>query len=142
MDTDCIFCKILTGDIPSLKVYEDESTYAFLDIHPVNTGHILVIPKRHSRNILDISDEDLASLTATAKKAAQALISTGAEGVNIITNNEKPAGQVVFHTHWHIVPRYEGDGFTHWRGTARSEEEMEAKRQELEKKLQDMHRAA
>ncbi len=135
MDTDCVFCKIIAGTIPSLKIYEDESTYAFLDIHPVNLGHTLIIPKHHSRNILDVTEPDLAAITATAKRVANTLMNTGAEGVNIITNNEGPAGQVVFHTHWHIVPRYQGDGFTHWKGAPQTESAMEAKRAELTEKL-------
>jgi len=135
MQSDCLFCKIIAGDIPSLKIYEDDSTYAFLDIHPVNLGHALVVPKRHSRNILDASEEDLAAIAASTKKIGQVLMDTGAQGVNVIMNSEAPAGQVIFHTHCHVVPRYEGDGFTHWRGAPQTESAMETKRAELASRL-------
>lgn len=135
MDADCLFCKIIAGTIPSLKVYEDEATYAFLDIHPVNLGHTLVVPKQHSRNILEISGSDLTAATSTAQKVSRALTETGAKGVNIIMNNEAPAGQVIFHAHYHVIPRHEGDGFTHWRGAPQTPEAMEEKRAELAAKI-------
>ena len=135
MENDCIFCKIIRSEIPSRKVYEDDSVYVFLDLHPVNLGHTLVVPKAHSRNILEITEEDLAAIASAAKRVSQALMEGGATGVNVMMNNEAPAGQVIFHTHCHVVPRYEGDGFTHWRGAPQTEEAMEAKRTELASKL-------
>ncbi|OGD67142.1 hypothetical protein A2442_01965 [Candidatus Campbellbacteria bacterium RIFOXYC2_FULL_35_25] len=114
---DCLFCKIIKGEIPCTKVYEDEKTLAFLDINPTNIGHTLVIPKNHSRNIFDIKKEDLESVYNTSQRIAQAIKnSLGVDGVNIISNNESAAGQLVFHTHIHIVPRLENDGFRHWKG--------------------------
>jgi len=113
----CIFCKIITQEIPSQKIYEDEHTYAFLDIHPVNIGHTIVIPKIHSANIYEIPDIILTHLSKTVKKLAitikKAVI---ADGINIVMNNDSAAGQIIFHAHIHIVPRFSNDGFTHWRG--------------------------
>jgi len=112
---DCIFCKIIEGEIPSLKVYEDEDVYAFLDNGPINAGHTLVIPKKHSRNALEMNSNEFAllakkiHLVATAVKKA-----TDAGGVNITFNNESAAGQVVFHTHAHIIPRFKNDGYKMW----------------------------
>lgn len=112
-----VFDKIVTGEIPVTKVYEDEQCLAFLDLHPVNIGHTLVIPKIHSRNIFDIDPQTAGHVFSIAKKIALALQNVcGAEGVNIIMNNEPAAGQQVFYSHIHIIPRYTGDGFEHWHG--------------------------
>jgi histidine triad (HIT) family protein len=114
---DCLFCKIIAGEIPSSKVYEDDTCYAFLDINPVNIGHTLLVPKEHSTNLYETSDEDLAHMAPVIKKLSIAIKSAvGADGINIEMNNDPVAGQLIFHTHIHIVPRFEGDGFTHWRG--------------------------
>src|SRR3989344_662416 len=115
MTKDCIFCKIVKGEIPSCKIYEDSDTLAFLDIAPVNPGHTLVIPKEHFENLYTLPDETLAGLILTAKKIAQAIKKgIGADGVNIGMNNEKSGGQVIFHAHLHIIPRIEGDGLKLW----------------------------
>ena len=114
---DCLFCKIIAGEIPSYKIYEDENTFAFLDINPTNIGHTLVVPKKHSKNIFDIEKNDLNNVYQTSKKIATAIKkSLGADGINIISNNELAAGQLVFHTHIHIIPRFDNDGFKHWKG--------------------------
>ena len=111
MEQDCIFCKIIKGEIPSAKVYEDDKVFAFLDIMPANKGHCLVIPKTHSKNLTDIKDEDSGSLMHAAKKVAKALsLSLGCPGFSLVMNNEKEANQVVFHTHLHIIPRFKDDG--------------------------------
>ena len=111
MSADCIFCKIIRGELPSYKVYEDEKTIAFLDIKPVNAGHTMVVPKAHSHNIFDISPEDWEATTEVVRKLAIA-IEKGlkADGVNIAMNNREHAGQVVDHPHVHIIPRFKGDG--------------------------------
>ncbi len=111
MDPDCIFCKIVRGELPSYKVYEDDATFAFLDIRPVNAGHTLVIPKKHSHNIFDIEPNDWAEVTETVRKVSIA-IENGlrADGVNLAMNNREHAGQVVFHPHVHVIPRFKGDG--------------------------------
>lgn len=104
---DCIFCKIIAGEIPSAKIYEDDQVLAFLDISQATPGHSLVIPKEHVRNMLDMSPETAASLFSRIPKLAQALkTATGAEGLNILNNNEEAAGQTVFHAHIHLLPRY------------------------------------
>lgn len=114
---DCLFCKIITGEIPSSKVYEDEKCYAFLDLHPVNIGHTLLVPKAHSENLYTVADEDIAHMATVLKKLSIAIKqAVKADGINIEMNNDPVAGQLIFHTHLHIVPRFEGDGFTHWHG--------------------------
>lgn len=110
--SECIFCQIVSGQIPSSKVYEDEEVLAFLDITQVTTGHTLVIPKKHYRNVLEMDAEAASSLFARVPKIAKQLQEKlGASGVNIINNNEEAAGQTVFHTHVHLLPRFdESDG--------------------------------
>src|SRR3990167_4581592 len=109
--SDCIFCKIIRGELPSYKVYEDENTLAFLDIRPVNAGHTLVVPKKHSHNIFDIAPEDWATLAEAARVISIAIEQAlKADGVNIAMNNREHAGQVVDHPHLHIIPRFKGDG--------------------------------
>ncbi|MDO4814851.1 MAG: HIT family protein [Gemella sp.] len=103
-----IFEKILDKEIPSYKIYEDEHVYAFLDVFPVTKGHTLVIPKKHSRNILDCEPETAAHIGAALPKIANAVKDAfGADGINVMQNNEEYAGQTVFHLHFHIIPRYE-----------------------------------
>lgn len=107
----CIFCKIIKGELPSHKVYEDEKTVAFLDIKPVNAGHTLVAPKAHSHNIFDIAAEDWSAAADVVRKLSIAIEKgVGADGVNIAMNNREHAGQVVPHPHVHIIPRFKGDG--------------------------------
>ena len=109
--SDCVFCKVIRGDLPSYKVYEDENTVAFLDIRPVNAGHTLVAPKKHSNNIFDISPEDWIAVAEVVRKLAIAVEKgVGADGVNIAMNNREHAGQIVPHPHVHIIPRFKGDG--------------------------------
>ena len=115
MEKDCIFCKIVRGEIPSDKVYENEDTLAFLDIHPNNPGHTLVIPKVHSENLYDIDDHSLAAVMRTVQRVARAIKqAVGAGGINVAMNNEEAAGQVVFHPHLHVIPRFKEDGYSHW----------------------------
>jgi len=113
----CLFCKIIAGEIHCTKVYEDDTVLAFLDIHPVNIGHTLVIPKAHHTNLYYTPDETLAHMMTIAKKLSVAIKSAlNADGINIEMNNDPIAGQIIFHTHLHIIPRFSGDGFTHWHG--------------------------
>ena len=108
--SECVFCKIVKGELPAWKVYEDEDVVAFLDINPATPGHTLVVPKQHYRNILDAPDEVVAKVFKVAKKIAEATVKgLGAKGVNVITNAEEVAGQIVFHFHVHVVPRYSPD---------------------------------
>jgi histidine triad (HIT) family protein len=104
-----IFAKILRGEMPSYKVYEDDKALAFLDIMPRAPGHTLVLPKSPARNILDVAPDDLAHVMKIAQKIAQASIKVfGADGVTVQQFNEKAGGQVVFHLHVHVIPRQEG----------------------------------
>jgi histidine triad (HIT) family protein len=108
-DDNNVFAKILRGELPAHKIYEDESTIAIMDIMPRGDGHALVIPRSPSRNILDIADDDLAAVARTVKKIAQAVKRAfAADGVTIQQFNEGAGGQVVFHTHVHVIPRFEG----------------------------------
>ncbi|SDQ86375.1 HIT family protein [Virgibacillus salinus] len=111
---DCIFCKILNGEIPSAKVYEDEYVYAFLDISQVTKGHTLVIPKIHTKNIYETPPEVASSLFARIPTIANAIKKAYKPiGMNLLNNNEKAADQSVFHLHIHIIPRYgDSDGFS------------------------------
>ncbi|KKE79205.1 HIT family protein [Bacilli bacterium] len=111
---DCIFCKIINGDIPSAKVYEDEHVYAFLDISQVTKGHTLVIPKTHVKDIFETPPEVAKELYARIPKVANAIKETYQPlGLNTLNNNGEAAEQSVFHLHIHLIPRYgEGDGYT------------------------------
>ena len=108
-DNDNIFAKILRGELPAHKVYEDENVLAFLDIFPLSEGHTLVIPKNPSRNLLDIDPDDLCTLMRAVQKVARGVQQAlNADGIQIRQYNEAPAGQEVFHTHFHIIPVKEG----------------------------------
>ncbi|SKA33532.1 HIT family protein [Consotaella salsifontis] len=108
-DDGNIFAKILRGEIPSHKLYEDDNALAIMDVMPQSKGHCLVIPKAPSRNILDASDETLAKvMPVVAKLARAAKKAFEADGVFVCQFNEEPAGQTVFHLHFHVIPRYEG----------------------------------
>jgi len=114
---DCLFCKIIAKQIPVDLIYENEKVVAFLDINPVNPGHLLVVPKVHSENIAMASDDDLIALTLAVKKLAPAVCAVAScAGWNLEVNNGNAAGQVIDHTHWHIVPRRAADGLKHWPG--------------------------
>lgn len=126
-----VFCKILAGDIPSRKIYEDEYTYAFLDIAEDVDGHTLVIPKKHFRNTLDCELETLHHVIDTVQKVAKHYVDDcGYDGVDILNANEPSAGQTVFHLHYHIIPRKENDGvpsFPKYTGAKLSLDEMHQK---------------
>ncbi len=114
---NCIFCRIAGGAQPAEKIYEDKEICAFLDINPVNIGHALIVPKKHIRNILDADDKTLAKMFQAAKKVAVAVKeATKADGVNVSMNNELAAGQLIYHAHIHVIPRYKNDGFIMWCG--------------------------
>lgn len=108
--TDCLFCKIIAGEIPSETVYEDEDVFAFLDIKPVNVGHVLVVPKKHCENLLDADPEILRKIIAVIPKIAKGVMAAfNYEAFNLGVNNGALAGQLVPHLHFHIMPRKEGD---------------------------------
>lgn len=107
---DCIFCKIINGEIPCHKIYEDQNALAFLDISKQYYGHTLVIPKKHYKNILEIPANELAEIMNVVQKISQHYIQNcGFEGINIANNNEECAHQSVFHLHIHIIPRKTND---------------------------------
>lgn len=104
---NCIFCKIIRNEIPSVKIYEDGETLAFLDISPNTRGHALIIPKSHHENIYGLPVETWCLMNITAQKIAVAIkTALSADGINIVMNNESAAHQLVFHAHIHIIPRY------------------------------------
>ena len=107
---DCIFCKIINGDIPSFKVHEDEHTLAFMDINPANDGHCLVIPKGHARDLLTISESAVAAVVQSARRVARAVQATlQPDGINLVQCTGPAAGQSVYHFHMHVLPRRDGD---------------------------------
>jgi len=115
-ESGCVFCSIVAGDVPCVKVYEDMSVLAFLDIGPVSEGHTLVIPKTHFETLDACPAELLSKMAACAGRIARALVAAvGAKGYNVLCNNGKAAGQLVGHVHFHVIPRREGDGvFARW----------------------------
>ncbi len=116
--SDCIFCQIVEGKIPSSKLYEDDAVLSFLDINPINPGHALVIPKKHVTSIFDIDDETLQKCIVVASRVARAIKKgVKCEGMNVLQNNFRAAGQLIDHFHIHLIPRFENDGFlTSWPG--------------------------
>lgn len=112
---DCVFCKIISGEIPCHKIFEDEHTLAFLDISKDVDGHTLVIPKKHCVNVLDADQESLVCTINSVQKVANHYTQNcGYAGINILNANHKTAGQSVFHLHFHIFPRNEGDNVKVW----------------------------
>jgi len=109
-EESCLFCGIVRGEIPSTQVAEDERTLAFMDINPATPGHVLVVPKAHARDLLDIAPDDLAACARTAQRLARRAVERlGADGVNLINSAGSHAWQTVFHFHLHVVPRYADD---------------------------------
>ncbi|WP_373501652.1 HIT family protein [Desulfococcus sp.] len=125
---DCIFCKIIRGEIPSTRIYEDERVFAFMDIHPISKGHALVIPKVHAENIWEMASEDLAAVHAASKAIAHALRSAlDTEGIAVLQLNGAAVGQVVMHYHLHLVPRVKGAPalpMSHWELTPGNMDEI------------------
>lgn len=121
---NCIFCKIVKGELPCIKIYEDEEFIAFEDIQPVNKGHTLIIPKEHSSDILKMNPKMGTVAFKLIQKIGTAMMKgLDAKGFNTIINTKAPAGQTVFHTHINIVPRYENDGLKLFRKKEITEEE-------------------
>lgn len=121
---DCLFCKIVSGDIPAMKVYEDDEFIAFLDAFPFNDGHTLIIPKVHYDKLSETPDEIAAGLMRLVPQLSKAIMkSVNAEGFNVGVNNGKVASQSIDHTHLHIIPRFENDGHEPWHGKEKLVEE-------------------
>jgi histidine triad (HIT) family protein len=109
-DSDCLFCKILAGELPAQIVDEDERTMSFMDINPATRGHALVVPRRHARNLLEVDPEDLAAVAVSAQRLARRMTERlNADGINLINSCGSAAWQTVFHLHVHVIPRYEDD---------------------------------
>ncbi len=132
-DPDCIFCKIIAGELPGRIVDEDERTIAFMDIAPATRGHALVVPRAHSRDLLEIEPEDLqATAMAAQRLAARAKERLGADGVNLLNACGPAAWQTVFHFHIHVIPRYECDPLRlPWVPSAGDPDEIAAAAQEI-----------
>jgi histidine triad (HIT) family protein len=107
---DCIFCQVLAGDIPSEKVYEDDHAIAVMDINPWTRGHIVVFPRKHAENVFEIEDDELQRVSLAVKRVA-GLVREGLDpdGVNLLQSNGRAAWQTIFHLHFHVIPRYDGD---------------------------------
>jgi histidine triad (HIT) family protein len=109
-DPDCLFCQIIAGELPSQRVDEDERTVAFMDINPATRGHVLVVPKAHAADVLEIDSEDLAATVIAAQRLARKVTERlGADGVNLLNSCGSAAWQTVFHLHIHVIPRYADD---------------------------------
>lgn len=109
-DPDCLFCKIVAGEIPATTVHEDDRTVAFMDVNPGARGHLLVVPREHVADVHAIGEDDLAAVARTAKRMAGRVVERlGADGVNVLQNSGAAAWQTVLHYHVHVVPRYRGD---------------------------------
>ena len=112
---DCIFCKIIRGEIPCAKLFENEDVIAFLDIAPARPGHTLILPKLHAATLFDLPPELGTAVVAAIQKVGTAVMeATGATGLNVFQNNFPAAGQAVPHLHWHLIPRHEDDGLQLW----------------------------
>jgi histidine triad (HIT) family protein len=109
-DDDCIFCKIISGEIPGTIVDQDERTVAFMDVNPATRGHALIVPRRHARDLLEIERDDLEATIVAAQRLARRMHDRlGTDGINLLNSCGRTAWQTVFHFHIHVIPRYEGD---------------------------------
>jgi histidine triad (HIT) family protein len=133
-DPDCIFCKIVAGEVPATRVDEDERTVAFMDVNPATRGHVLVVPREHVADLHEIGPEDLDACAAMAQRiAGRQRERLGADGVNLLNSCGPAAWQTVFHFHLHVIPRYEGDPLRlPWRPAPGDEDEIAAAARELQ----------
>lgn len=114
---DCIFCKVVSGSATSYRVYEDDAVVAFLDIKPVNRGHLLIVPKEHYATLLDAPAHVLTDIMSAVPGLARAAMkAVEAPAFNLLINTGRESGQLVDHVHAHIIPRFDGDGYKHWVG--------------------------
>jgi len=134
---DCLFCKIVAGEIPAAKIHETKNTLAFLDISPINPGHTLIIPKTHYEDIFQMPDDTLAETAIETKFVGNALKkATDARGISVITRNSRAAGQEIDHSHTHVIPRYVGDGHKSWTGKKYRNGEIEKMTDKIKKEIQ------
>ena len=134
---NCIFCKIVAGEIPSAKIYEDGAVLAFLDVGPVSDGHTLVIPKLHFEKLHECPVEILSCVASCFGKVAKAVVAaTGCDGYNVLCNNGRAAGQLVEHLHFHIIPRHNNDGvFSKWPSYKYEQGQIESIAERIKKNL-------
>ncbi len=135
----CIFCKIIKKEIPADFIYEDEYVAAFLDIHPINIGHTLVVSKKHFDDFISTPDYIAQKLILTIKKITPIILKAmKANACNISTNNGKESGQVIEHVHFHIIPRFSDDNFIHWQGREVAAEELGKAAEKIRKEIQKL----
>lgn len=135
---DCIFCKIVKGEIPAQKVYEDSSRLVFLDIAPMNYGHLLIIPKEHYKNFFETPDEVLADLIKLSKKMAKAMCKAlGTDSFYLRINTNKAAGQLVDHLHFHLIPRFIEDGLSSWLTKEYKDGELEIYKEKIKNEIEN-----
>ena len=136
--TDCIFCKIVTGEIPSARVYEDETKLAFMDIGPVQPGHTLLIPREHYERFTDLPDDLAADLARLLPQLSRAVVkAAAADGFNIFQTNGACSGQAVPHVHIHIIPRHDNDGYSfRWKAGVYAEGELQTWQQRIKELLE------
>ena len=127
-DDNCIFCKIANGEIPTMSLYEDDQFNVIFDAGPATSGHALILPKDHYKNICEIDDEVLGNAYKLAKKMTPVLMDVfEADGLNVLQNNNEAAGQTVFHFHIHLIPRYKGDNaILPWKTGEQDTEKLQA----------------
>ncbi len=129
---DCIFCKIVKGEIPCEKIGENKDFLCFLDIKPINDGHALIIPKRHFKDLMEFPPELDKEYFAFVQEMARKVISAvKADGFNLGMNNGRAAGQIVFHQHTHLIPRFNNDNFANWPQKERTPAQLEAMRKKI-----------
>ncbi|MFO8033164.1 MAG: HIT family protein [Desulfohalobiaceae bacterium] len=130
---DCIFCKIVVGEVPSSLVYTDANLVAFLDVAPISPGHTLVVTREHYPTVFDLPKGLAEEMLLAMQQVGQAVMqAVQAEGLNLLMNNHRPAGQLIPHAHWHLIPRKTGDGLLSWeQGEYESQEAMQGLAQEI-----------
>jgi len=135
---DCIFCKIVAGEIPSARVYETDQVLAILDINPVTPGHTLLLAREHVPSLLEATGEVCSALAEALPQVARGVVhATGAEGLNVLLNSGRTAGQLIPHLHLHLIPRRTGDGLhLEWRPRPYREGEMETYRQRISQAIE------
>jgi histidine triad (HIT) family protein len=134
---ECVFCKIVSGEVPAAVLIETEKVTSFLDVSPVNPGHALVVPKRHVHSLISLSQDELHTAMFLAKRIASALLeTTPSTAFNILQNDGAAAGQLIDHVHFHVIPRHEGDGFEFgWRQLGYEAGELQALQQAIQRLL-------
>ena len=135
---ECVFCRIVAGEIPSYKIFESRHAMAFLDVMPAAEGHSLVIPKKHFETLTDAPETELKEVIAAVQKIARAIMkATNSEGFNVLQSNNRAAGQVVQHLHFHVIPRKQGDGLSfRWEHKRLLEKDAETLLEKTKKLLQ------